>query len=271
MELSAEGRPSSADTMCLIVFAFHCHPSCPLILAANRDEFYARPSDRARFWTGHPDLLAGRDLKYGGTWMGMTRSGRFAAVTNYRDKKEVKEHPLSRGLMVRAYLTGEDEPGQFLDTVISRQQEYNGFNLLLGDISTLVYYSNRNGKIIRLEPGVYGLSNHLLDTPWPKTVRTKFKLEHLLMKPGVPDTADLFRILADRDQAADAELPDTGFGIEWERVLSSPFIVSPTYGTRASTVLIADKQGSVKFEERAFTGPDDPGFESLFEFSLTGI
>jgi len=254
--------------MCLIVFAYRYHPDYPFILAANRDEFYDRPTSKAHFWKDHPGVLAGRDGKYGGTWMGITRSGRFAAVTNFRDSSDLRVHPRSRGLMVKDFLTSDDPIQAFLERIISRQGEYNGFNLLLGDRSSLVYHSNRGTGTRILEPGLYGLSNHLLDTPWPKVVRARRALAEILDEPGPVDIETFFEILHDRTPAPDRELPDTGFGLQWERVLSSPFIVTPAYGTRASTVLLLHKAGRVNLKERSFGKSGDSGV-THHEFALS--
>lgn len=256
--------------MCLILLAHKVRPDYPLILAANRDEFYERPTSRAHFWKDFPDLLAGRDRKYGGTWMGMTRTGRFGAVTNFRDRTESREHPLSRGLMVKTYLTGEGKPEDFIKEILPREQRYNGFNLIVGDPSSFIYYSNRSRDMTPLKPGVYGLSNHLLDTPWPKVTRSRRAFIQTLEESDFPGPERFFEILSDRTIAGDEELPDTGFGIEWERILSSPFIVSPTYGTRASTVLLQDSRGHVTFVEKTFAEPGDPGTTIRHEFTLIG-
>jgi uncharacterized protein with NRDE domain len=255
--------------MCLIVFAYKYHPGYPLILAANRDEFYERPTRKAHFWKDHPDVLAGRDMKYGGAWMGITRTGRFAAITNFRDMREFREHALSRGLMVKEFLTNRQTPEEFLKRIIARQDEYNGFNLLLGDTTALFYYSNRDRKVKALKPGIYSLSNHLLDTPWPKTQRSRMALAEYLKGSKPVDPEYLFEILSDTTIAHDHELPDTGFGLEWERILSAPFIATPTYGTRSSTVLLMDTDGFVRFEERSFEGPQNGGITSSFEFRLS--
>jgi len=255
--------------MCLIVFAYKYHPRYPLILAANRDEFYERPTRKSRFWEDHPDLLGGRDLLYGGTWMGITRSGRFAAVTNFRERASSVKHPLSRGLMTRDFLTSRESPETFLKRIISREEEYNGFNFLLGDMASIIYYSNRNRKMKVLEPGIYGLSNHLMDTPWPKVVRTRQALAEIIARPGPVNTDQLFSVLYDQTPATDDELPDTGIEPEWEKALSSPFIVTPAYGTRASSVLTLDIKGQVKFTERSFAGPEDQGQTIHHQFKLT--
>lgn len=256
--------------MCLIVFAYKHHPHYPLILVANRDEFYERPTSRAHFWDDHPNVLAGRDRKYGGTWMGITRSGRFAAVTNFRYKTEFREYPQSRGLMVKEFLTNHEPPEIFLKGIIPGEKEYNGFNLILGDLTSFFYYSNRSHKMKALKPGTYGLSNHLLDTPWPKVVRTRQALIDVIEGSEPVNMDRLSSILFDRTPAADDELPDTGFGLEWERILSSPFIATPVYGTRASTVLLIDTDGHVKYKERSFTGPGDTGSTVYHEFTLIG-
>jgi len=254
--------------MCLIIFAYRHHPRYPFILAANRDEFYTRPTSQAHFWDDCPDLLAGRDLKYGGTWMGITRSGRFAAVTNFRDISEFREHPLSRGLMVKDFLMDRTSPEVFLQAIIPREEKYNGFNLLVGDMKSLVYYSNRSRKMKVLGPGIYGLSNHLLDTPWPKVLRTRRAMADLIDGTDPVDMKSLTGILYDRTRAEDSELPDTGFGLEWEGVLSSPFIITPTYGTRAATVILLDTSGHVRFEEHSFVGPEDAGSTVHYEFTI---
>jgi uncharacterized protein with NRDE domain len=254
--------------MCLIIFAYKHHPHYPLVLTANRDEFYERPTSRAHFWDDHPDLLAGRDIKYGGTWMGITRSGRFAAVTNFRDLTDLREHPLSRGLMVKEFFTSHESPETFLKRIIPREEEYNGFNILVGDITSLMYYSNRSREMKTLEPGIYGLSNHLLDTPWPKVIRSRHALVEIIEGSDPVNMDRLSRILYDQTQAEDYELPDTGFSIEWERVLSSPFIVSPDYGTRSSTTILIDNTGHVDFMERSYDGPEAPGNTMHYEFTL---
>jgi uncharacterized protein with NRDE domain len=172
--------------------------------------------------------------------------------------------------MVKEFLTNLEPPEDFLRGIIARQDEYYGFNLLFGDTSALLYYSNRNRELITLIPGIYSLSNHLLDTPWPKTERSRMALANLLKSPGVVDPEDLFEILSDKTIARDHDLPDTGFGLEWERMLSATFIATPAYGTRASTVLLLDTDGFVRFEERSFDGGRSTGITSRIEFTLTG-
>jgi uncharacterized protein with NRDE domain len=241
--------------VCLALFAFHTHPRFPLVIAANRDEFYERPTAGAAFWVHAPQVLAGRDLREGGTWFGVTRAGRFAAVTNYRDPRELRESRKSRGLLVKGYLEGSDAPLAFLGLIAREGDAYNGFNVVVGTPGEMAYYSNRDGTPRALGPGVYGLSNHLLDTPWPKVERLKAALFDMLSrdKPGLIE--GLFAVLADGYRPADHELPDTGVSLEWERLLSSAFIKSADYGTRSSTVFLLDNAGHAHFIERTF-GPD---------------
>lgn len=252
--------------MCLILVAWKTDRNFPLILAANRDEFYERPSAPADFWDEAPDLLAGRDLREGGTWLGITRSGRVAALTNYRDPASLKAQAPSRGILVGDYLRGRETPEAYLDRIAPEADRFNGFNLLFGDTDRLISFSNR-GRRELLQPGIYGLSNHLLDTPWPKVTQGKRGLETLL-HTGQGLTEALFVLLADRTCAPDNRLPDTGVGLEWERILSPLFIESPTYGTRSSTVLLIDRKGNVTFIERVFQGAADPWMTARFNFRI---
>ena len=225
--------------MCLIVFAWKVVPGIPLIAAGNRDEFYERPSAPAAWWNDQAHIYAGRDLRGGGTWMGITREGRFAAITNIRAPSEKKDDAPSRGELVAGYLSGIASPMQFVEDLAPRAKRYNGFNLLVGNREELVWYSNgspddeRNGK--PLPPGVYGLSNGALDSPWPKVVRTRAQFASLLCQ-GAPEDA-YFEMLADTSRAPDCHLPKTGVSMDWERILSAVCIESPEYGTRASTVV----------------------------------
>lgn len=238
--------------MCLILFSYDEHPDYALVVAANRDEFYGRPTAPAAFWDDAPHVLAGRDLEAGGTWMGVTRSGRWAAVTNYRDPTARKEEAPSRGQLVAGYLRQEKAtPTAYLDQLVPEAGRYNGFNLLVGAPGTLGYYSNRDGAVRMLAPGLYGLSNHLLDTGWPKVERGRKKLRRALEADDV--TADrLLDLLYDTTAPADERLPDTGIGVAGERLLSPMFIEGERYGTRSSTVLVVDRAGHVTFAERTY-------------------
>ena len=246
--------------MCLILFAYRQHARYRLVLAANRDEFYGRPTAPATFWEDAPDLLAGRDLKSGGTWLGVTRAGRFAAITNYREPDVRLEDAPSRGELVAGFLQSEQAPEAYLDDLASSADSYNGFNLIIGDAKRMGYFSNREGTVRILEPGVYGLSNHLLDTPWPKVKKGRRLLEAHLDSDKIDDAA-LLDALNDPAPAPDAALPDTGVGLAWERALSPLFIQSPDYGTRASSVLLIRHDGAVTFAERTFEAGEPVGVE----------
>ena len=243
--------------MCLLLIALKTHPAYKLILLANRDEYYDRPTSPAAFWDGAPSVLAGKDLQGGGTWLGVTRRGRIAAVTNYRDPASVREGAPSRGTLVSNFLVGQESTGGYLERVNTEADRFNGFNLIIGDKDQLYWYSNRGDGVQSLELGIYGLSNHLLDTPWPKVVRGKNALTRLLSGQRAPSLEELFHILADRTIPDDASLPHTGVELEWERILSPIFIVSPTYGTRSSTVLLIDMQDRVTFVENTFNSDLD--------------
>lgn len=236
--------------MCLIVFAWRPGTARPLIVAANRDEFYARPTQALAAWEDAPGVHAGRDLEAGGTWLGVGPQGRFAALTNIRDPGQALG-PRSRGELVADYLRGELGVEAYLDQVASRSKLYSGFNLLVGDTGQLGYLHAREATPRLLEAGVYGLSNAGLDTPWPKLVKARSGLDGLLESV---DPQQLLALLADGESAPEGELPETGVGLATEKLLSSVFIASQTYGTRASTVLIVDAQGRRQMVERSF-GP----------------
>ena len=236
--------------MCTILFSFTPVSGERLVLLANRDEFYNRPTAPAGTWEDAPEVYAGRDLVAGGTWLGVTNSGRIAAVTNYRDPGQ-EPGELSRGALVADFLKGDADPLDYLSEIEKHADRYTGFNLIVGDIlgpASLFYFSNRGSGIKELGPGLYGLSNHLLDTPWPKVRRGKKVLRELLDRSAPED--DLFDLLADRTKAPDEELPDTGVGIEIERQLSPIFIETPVYGTRSSTVVRFSEKGEIRFDER---------------------
>jgi uncharacterized protein with NRDE domain len=239
--------------MCIIYFAFDQHPDNPLILIANRDEFYERPSAAASYWEDFPYIYGGRDLQGSGTWLGVTKNGRFSAVTNYRDPSA----PLgtqSRGNLAADFLKSEKPAREYLAEVESHGHEYSGFNLLVGEINErceLFYYSNRGEGILELSAGVYGLSNHLLDTPWPKVEKGKARFADLL-RSGETSNKNFFDILSDESLAAEEDLPSTGIPFEAEKAISAIFIKTPGYGTRCSTVLRFDSSLEWSFEERVF-------------------
>ena len=243
--------------MCLILIAHRPEEPIPLLVLANRDEFYSRPSAAAEDWQEFPGLVAGRDLVSGGCWFG-ARGTRWASVTNIREgARSQKKHSKSRGWLVREYLHGEMAPADFLASIETKAEAFAGFNLLLGDAGEVYYSSNRQAPARSLEPGIYGLSNHLLDTPWPKVVRSKEEFNRLLSKHTFAKE-EAFAILADTSKAADEDLPETGVPLEWERALSATFITMPTYGTRCSTLLMAGADGQTTFVERRYNdGPKD--------------
>lgn len=224
--------------MCLIVCAWRSNRNFPLVVAANRDEFYDRPTAPLASWDDRPGILAGRDLQAGGTWLGATRSGRFAAVTNYRTGGGHEARPKSRGWLVSSFLDGDATPFDYAYRVAGNAASYAPFNLLVADQAELVYVAGVTGEVIRLEHGVYGLSNHLLDTPWPKLRKATSALTEQLDRLAAPE--DLLALLLDHDPAPPGTLPRTGISPEWERILSPIFIQSETYGTRSSTVLLMD-------------------------------
>jgi len=236
--------------MCLIFVSYHHHPDYPLIVAANRDEFYARPSTPIHEWPDQPGVIAGRDQDKGGTWLGFARDGRFAAVTNFRSG-QANENRLSRGQLALQLLTSE-QPDHFINDELARTApDYNDFNCLFYYRKQLYYLSNKaDSHQAILSPGIYGLSNALLDTPWPKLIRGKAAFSRAIT--SVPDEPALWRTLADQTLAADNELPQTGVSQDWEKLLSSRFIQSPHYGTRSSHLLFWSATGTATFKERRF-------------------
>lgn len=264
--------------MCLILLAWQAHPHYPLVVAANRDEFFERPTASAQFWPEQPNLLAGRDLLAGGTWLGVTRNGRFAALTNYREVVETSVQSSgsssetatpSRGHLVSDFLQDDTSASAYLNHLATQAGHYPPFNLICGDLNQsegLWYYSNRNQHQAHsaqalpalsamsaqpVSPGIHGLSNHLLDTPWPKVLQGKAALQQAL--DTLPQKPPLFALLRDEHVHADELLPRTGVSLEWERTLSAAFIRAPHYGTRSSTVLICDQQQNISFEEQSYT------------------
>lgn len=246
--------------MCLIFFSLNEHSNYKLVVAANRDEFYNRKTEAAHFWKDYPQVLGGRDLEANGTWLGVTKGGKLSLLTNYRDPKNINPKAPSRGHLVSDYLEGSESAESYLRKIEPVANQYNGFNLLTGTLDELWYFSNYKKGIEKITPGLHGLSNHLLDTPWPKVVRGKERIQSILNKKNILPS-ELFDFLFDDQQARDADLPDTGVGIERERSLSSMFIKSPGYGSRCSTVLLADRNGHVTFAERVYD-------LNTFEYSL---
>jgi uncharacterized protein with NRDE domain len=238
--------------MCLVLIAWRAAPRCPLLLAANRDEFHARPTLRADWWPDHPQILAGRDLEAGGTWLGLTRSGRFAALTNYRDPQR-RHTPApgvaapSRGSLVASLLESNASVAESLSYLRDAAANYHGFNVIFSDGERLAIYESARGHGRELGPGIYGLSNHLLDTPWPKVQNAKGRLQAALLE--TTDPAPLLALLRDDRPAPDEALPRTGVSLEWERLLSSAFVRARDYGTRCSTIIRIDGRARAYFDE----------------------
>ena len=255
--------------MCLILLSFHTHRHFSLVVAANRDEHYSRPAAPATFWDDHPEVYAGRDLEKGGTWMGINRNGRFAAITNYREGQPAPEAPRSRGELVSRFLTSDVAAADHFSTAAAVAADYNPYSMIAGDLTALSFYSNRGSGIAPIAPGVHGLSNHLLNTPWPKVsagiaaVATTRSLDD----PDAISTI-LFGLLADRTPAQDALLPATGITRQRERELSPPFITGEHYGTRTSTVLLVHAAGDVFVHEKRYGANGMPLGEDARAFRL---
>ncbi len=255
--------------MCIILLAWRVHPDYPLVLAANRDEFYARPAAPLAFWPDHPQVLAGRDLEAGGTWLGITRSGRFAALTNYRDPTQILTGRPSRGQLVADYLCGQSSPEAYLDQIAEVGAQCNGFNLLVGEVSSpegkLYWTSNVTHETRELAPGIYGVSNHLLDSAWPKVSVGKTALGRALAQ--LPGELALRELLADPTIHADEQLPQTGIPLEWERALSAAFIRTEGYGTRVSTLLKVSRCGTALVDEQTWlAGNNSVGERRRYRF-----
>jgi uncharacterized protein with NRDE domain len=253
--------------MCLIFLSLNAHPDFKLIIAGNRDEFYQRQTSPAHFWEDHPDLLAGRDLEAGGTWMGITKKGKISLVTNYRDLYNLKSDAPSRGHLVTNYLLNGDQPGEYLNIIAETGSVYNGFNLIVGNSDELHYYSNYRNGVEKIPNGVHGLSNHLLNTPWPKVERGLVKFKTLINTSKM-DASALFEALYDEELASDDKLPDTGIGLARERMLSSMFIKSPGYGSRSTTIITVDRNNNVLFSERVYDLQTFEYYTKTFEFTL---
>lgn len=240
--------------MCLINFHLNEHPNYKLIVVANRDEFYSRPTAPANFWKDYPNLLAGRDLQGMGTWLGVTNQGKFAALTNFRDftQEPITSDKITRGEIVTNYLTENMSPKAYLEKLHQHKDHYEGFNVLIGNADQLFYYNNIENKIKEVTSGTHGISNHMLDTPWPKVTKSKQKFKEYIMDHHVIGANDLFDIFSNDELAEDRDLPETGVGINLERQLSPMFIKTPDYGTRCSTVLFIDHDNYLTFVERTY-------------------
>jgi uncharacterized protein with NRDE domain len=252
--------------MCLLVLAWQVHPRYRLVVAANRDEFHERPAAALGKWPAPAQILAGRDLRAGGTWLALDQGRRFGVVTNFRELQRPKHDAPSRGELIPQFLRAAQSPGEYFAALAPRAQAYSGFNLLLADHESFWYGSNRAQPFARaLPPGVYGLSNEFLDTPWPKLQRVRRGFEAWLSKTDGTGPAELFGLLDDRTRVSDdAQLPHTGVTREWERVLSAPFVAHPDYGTRSSTVVLLEPAGGLYLAERRFDARGEATGETEF-------
>lgn len=253
--------------MCLVLYAFNRSEEYPVIFAANRDEYYNRATAPMQFWTDHPHILAGRDLEQGGTWFGIHTSGRFAALTNYRDPRWVKPHAPSRGGIIVDFLESRQSIRQFAAGMENRFNAYAGFNLLFGNREQTYWFSSVKNRCEPVSSGVHGLCNRDLNTPWPKVEKGKKALEKAIQHPF--SKADLMTILSDQSRPEDHLLPDTGVGIEWERYLSPLFIQSPGYGTRSSTVMCISRTGVITVFEKTHPLPGDDKRVEDREFTIS--
>ncbi len=254
--------------MCLVLLAYDCHPRYRLVIAANRDEFHDRPAAPLAWWQDVPGVLGGRDLAAGGTWLGMGRHGRLGVITNFRDPATYRPKAPSRGALIPRFIMGSAPADEFASRVAAEGADLSGFSLLLYDGRSLAYATNQPAAQARpLEPGVYGLSNHALDTPWPKLALTRERFEAGIegerLRPG-----SLGKLLRDRQPAPDAALPDTGIGVERERLLSAPFIVNDAYGTRCTTIVLIDREGGVLVEECRYDRGGEPVGRTAVAFQV---
>jgi uncharacterized protein with NRDE domain len=257
--------------MCLAIVALRAHPDYPLVIAANRDEFHARAALPAAWWqAARTPMLAGRDRAGGGTWMGITRAGRWSLLTNYREGVARDLAAPSRGELVPQALQPDLPPLACAARIAAGGAAYHGFNLLVGHGDQAAYASNRASGARALGDGIHALSNHLLGTPWPKVMRTRERLRALLARAGDPLEGAL-ALLADRTLAKDLALPSTGVSAEWERVLSAAFIVTPTYGTRCSTVVTIDTSGNARLVERSFDVAGEAIGEVRHAFAIEAV
>jgi uncharacterized protein with NRDE domain len=255
--------------MCLILVVWRKHPQYPCLIAANRDEFHNRAAEPAHWWHDRPQILAGRDLVAGGTWLGITRTGRFAALTNYRSLQQKRADAPSRGGLVTDALGSQGSAEDELTGLHRMGPAYNGFNLIFSYAQQLAVHESVPGVGRVLAPGIYGLSNHVLDTPWPKVERAKARL-HALLDQSI-DPSSVLEFLRDDRPARDEDLPGTGMSLEWERLLSSAFIRGSDYGTRCSTVIRIDQRGKVYFDEWTWDAAGSDSGRASFHFQVSNF
>jgi uncharacterized protein with NRDE domain len=250
--------------MCLILVAWRAHPRYPCVVAANRDEYFGRPTAEADWWPEDSTILAGRDLQAGGTWLGVSRGGRFAALTNFRDPSRFKVNAPSRGALVTSFLHSAAPTSEALSAIAEQGAHCNPFNVLCSDGRELGVYESTTGEGRILAPGVYALSNHLLDTPWPKVRQAKSRLAEALEE--LPQSAAMLDLLRDSEPAVDDDLPRTGVSLELERMLSSAFVLGNDYGTRCSTIVTTDNDGTIDFAEWTWDRSGEPAGMTRYQF-----
>jgi uncharacterized protein with NRDE domain len=253
--------------MCLISFSWQNHPQYKLILVANRDEFYQRKTQAANFWSENPQILAGKDLEAGGTWMGIHKNGRFSALTNYRDLANLRADAPSRGQLTANFLQSQITAKAYLESISPEAARFNGYNIIVGNLDELFYFSNYQNQIRELPAGLYGLSNHLLNTDWFKVKKAKSKLAENIEHNQL-DINYLLDSMADREIPNDEQVQRTGLPIERERMLSPMFIQSTEYGTCCSTVVLVNWNNEVSFTERVYNHSQKPYFQQTFEFKV---
>lgn len=254
--------------MCLILFSWKQHKDFQLVLAANRDEFYERPTSKAAFWEEKPDILAGRDLVAGGTWIGVTKNGRIAALTNYRDPENIDKNAASRGALTTDFLDGDESPEAYLNNIKNSDVKYNGFNLIVGVGEQLLHYNNVNHEIKEVQPGTYGVSNGFFQENWPKLKSGRTALEGKVKEEAI-QPQDLLEILGNRSIASDQDLPKTGVSLEWERALSSLFIETEGYGTRCSTLIYQGYDGQFEFIEKTYAVANQKEATESYSFKVS--
>jgi uncharacterized protein with NRDE domain len=252
--------------MCLLLLAYKTHPNNKLIIAANRDEFYERPALPLHKWESTPEIFAGKDIQGKGTWLGITKNGKIAAITNYRDMNKIKADAPTRGKLITDFLLRKTTAEKYSDILLETADTYNGYNLIYGDVDNLFYFSNINKEPIKLSSGIHGISNHLLDTPWPKVVKSKKEFTKIISEKN-PSEDKLFQLLRD-SEIFNKELPDTGLGKELERMVSPIFTVTEKYGTRSSSVIFVDLDNNVTFTEKSLVNENKKWKTSSFNFKI---
>lgn len=256
--------------MCLILFSWDNHPQYKLILAANRDEFYDRPTDPLQAWQENSDILAGKDLTGGGTWMGVNKQNKFSALTNHRNPARILQDAPSRGDLTLDFLQRSVSEESYYEAKSKKLDQYNGFNLLVGSFNKMCYFNNVDENYQELTKGIYGLSNAVLDTPWPKLTKAKNAFTELVADAN-PAVEQFYDILQDKALADDEELPQTGVPYEWEKAISAVFIEKENYGTCCSTVVTVTHEGRGKIHELSYPVGNRKAEEKVIDFNWSSF